>query len=586
MPLSRRLYSLTTYLYILFILLIAQAQAQQPAEVLVLRGATIIDGMADNPLRGHSIIIEGNTIRAIVGADVPVPPGANEIDLTGKYIMPGMIDTHVHWLDWMGELFVNHGVTSVVALDEIPKQTRVHSQTSFGLPRLFHTANRPPFTKDHRPAEIRKIMNEWLAKEPDIAHFPTHNAGIRDAYRVAAEEAHKLGFMTFGHAEHGPDAVEDGLDVVEHIWAWGQAAMPEPELEAFQRGEYLTWANHMTGRWDSLDEMIKMAVASNTYINPTLVYEWGGLSVNAQQRELDDYLVLSLPELVYFPENIAKSLLAKHRQIKNYSSRYGNLPLVKYLPEQDLAEFQEGYKNVQEFLKRYVSAGGKVQAGTDAITAGVPGLGLHQEMHMLVEAGLTPMQALKSTTRWSAELLEGRGNKRGPARVGSIEAGKLADLIVLSEDPLADIHNSQKIDRVMKDGRWVPLEFHPEYYSHTGPARSIAGSTLAPVLSAVIPAMVSAGSPSQRVALDGSGFHQTSLVRINGISVKTWFINPRRVEFDLPADLIESAVPNPYASPGPYQETAIIGYRDVDIHVFNPPPEGGISNTINLMIKP
>jgi hypothetical protein len=241
---------------------------------------------------------------------------------------------------------------------------------------------------------------------------------------------------------------------------------------------------------------------------------------------------------------------------------------------------------VKEFVKRYVAAGGKVQGGTDAITAGVPGLGLHQEMQMLVEAGLTPMQALKSTTRWSAELLEGRGNKRGPAKVGSIEKGKFADLIVLKADPLTDIRNSQQIEKVMKDGRWVPLELHPEYFSHTEPPRAIAGSTFAPVLSTVTPAVVTAGSPLVRVAIEGSGFLQTSLVRINGISVKTWFVNPRRIEFDLPTDMVKSALPNPYVSPGPYQQSAIIGDRDIDIDVFNPPPEGGMSNTISVMVKP
>jgi hypothetical protein len=580
---SHRLYRLFAFV---FIFSSTSLCAQGQSGTLILQGATIIDGIADTALHDRSIIIEGNMIKDIVPANEPVPTGAQVIDLNGMYIMPGMIDTHVHWLGFMGELFVYHGVTSIVALLEIPEQTRQHSQDSFGLPRLYHSANRPPFGKDDSPAKIRAIMKEWLAKKPDIAHFPTHNAGLSKAYKIAADEAHRLGFMIFGHAENGPDAVVDGLDVVEHIWAWAQAVMPEQELVAFQRGDYLTWANHMNGRWDSLDALIKDAVAKDIYINPTLTYEWGGMSVNARQRELDDYSLLSQPELVYFPDSIAKSLMAKHRQIKNFSSRYGNLPFVKYLPEQDLAEFQEGYSNVKEFVKRYVAAGGKVQGGTDAITAGVPGLGLHQEMQMLVEAGLTPMQALKSTTRWSAELLEGRGNKRGPAKVGSIEKGKFADLIVLKADPLTDIRNSQQIEKVMKDGRWVPLELHPEYFSHTEPPRAIAGSTFAPVLSTVTPAVVTAGSPLVRVAIEGSGFLQTSLVRINGISVKTWFVNPRRIEFDLPTDMVKSALPNPYVSPGPYQQSAIIGDRDIDIDVFNPPPEGGMSNTISVMVKP
>jgi hypothetical protein len=138
----------------------------------------------------------------------------------------------------------------------------------------------------------------------------------------------------------------------------------------------------------------------------------------------------------------------------------------------------------------------------------------------------------------------------------------------------------------MKDGKWVKLGFHPEYYTFTGPARSIAGSTLAPVISAAFPSYVVAGGDDRRVALEGSGFQMTTLVRVNGISVKTYFINPRRVEFDLPANLFKSSTPDPYRPPGPYQDYSIVGYRGIKIHAYNPPPEGGISNTINLMVRP
>jgi hypothetical protein len=114
----------------------------------------------------------------------------------------------------------------------------------------------------------------------------------------------------------------------------------------------------------------------------------------------------------------------------------------------------------------------------------------------------------------------------------------------------------------------------------------VAASTFAPVISSVTPSSVSAGQPDTRVVLEGSGFQMTSLVRVNDISVKTYFVNPRRIEFDMPARLMASPKPDPFRAPGPFQQTAIVGYRSIDIHAFNPPPEGGISNSVHLMVRP
>ena len=563
----------------------APGLAQEPSgRVLVLTGATIIDGVADAPLLDRSIVIEGNTIEAILPADSPLPVGVETVDLAGRYVIPGLMDSHVHWLDWMGELFLNHGVTSVVAMANLDPGLRATSQGTERRPRLYHSGDRVPFTNEDGPDTIRRVVREWLENEPDVAHFPNHNDASRKAYAVAAEEVHRAGFLIFGHTEIAPDAISDGMDVIEHVWGFTQAAMSAENLAAFQQGEFLTWASFMTD-WAQLSEMISDSVEAGAYLNPTLLYEWGAMSWRAGQRELDDYRVVSDPRLVYFPENLARSLLAKHRQIKNFSSRYENMPFVRYLPETDRVQFEEGYKNVLEFVRRYVQAGGKIHAGTDTISGGMPGLSVHQEMQMLVEAGLTPMQTLKSATRWSAELLEGVNGVRGPASVGSLEPGKRADLIVLGADPLSEISNTQDIERVMKDGAWIELGYTPEYYTFSAPSRSVAGATFAPVISSVSPASLNAGAGTTRVVLEGSGFLLTSLIRVNGVSVKTIVTSPRRVEFDLPAGLVASAGPDPYGAPGPLQNLGIVGDRAIEIHVFNPPPEGGRSNSVHLLVR-
>jgi hypothetical protein len=158
--------------------------------------------------------------------------------------------------------------------------------------------------------------------------------------------------------------------------------------------------------------------------------------------------------------------------------------------------------------------------------------------------------------------------------------------VVLAADPPADIGNTEKIEGVMKNGRFIEFGYTPEYYTSTKPSRSVAASTFAPVISSITPASVTAGAPATRVVLEGSGFQMTSLVRVDGISVKTRFVSPRRVEFELPADLVASPRPDPYRAPGPYQETGIVGYRSIAIHAWNPPPEGGTSNAVHLMVRP
>lgn len=560
------------------------SQAQAPSTLLI-RGATIIDGLADAPFRDRSLLIEGNIIRGLLPADAPPPAGAQILDLAGKFVIPGLFDSHVHWDPFMGELLVNHGVTSILALDNVPKALRTRSQDAHDIPRLFHTGARPQFTPNSSDADIGQALRTWLQSEPDMAWFPQYNGRFSRAYKFAADEAHKAGFMVFGHADDAPAAIRDGIDILEHVWGYAEAIMSPEELRSFQEGKLLTWATRLND-WNKLDGMIADAMRRGIYLNPTMTYEWGGLSRRAPQRELEDYRTLSNIDLVYFPRNVSDSILARHRQIKNFSSRYDSMPWVAKLPAEDRREFEAGYKNVMEFNRRWAAAGGKIQAGTDIITGGIPGFALHHEMEMLVESGLTPMQALKSATSWSAEILEGKNRARGEARIGSIRAGNFADLVVVGADPLSDISNTKKIERVMKNGRWIELGYHPEYFTFARPARSLAAATFAPAISAVQPGSVTEGSGPVRVVLEGSGFMMTSLVRVDGVSVKTTFRDPRHVEFDLPAQAIERATPNPYFAPGPAQNTGIIGYRAVSIHVFNPPPEGGTSNTVQQMVLP
>src|SRR5436190_20284638 len=115
----------------------------------------------------------------------------------------------------------------------------------------------------------------------------------------------------------------------------------------------------------------------------------------------------------------------------------------------------------------------------------------------------------------AALSLQGKNGARGTAKIGSVRPGNFADLVVVSADPLSDISNTKKIEQVMKNGRWIELGYHPEYFTAVRPARPIVASNVAPTISAMEPNRVTEGSSPVHVVLEGSGFTTTSLVRVD-----------------------------------------------------------------------
>ena len=146
----------------------------------------------------------------------------------------------------MGELYVNHGVTSVMALGNTSKALRAKSQDAVDLPRFFHTGGRFTFNDASSEAEVHLVIRSWLQNEPDMAWFPQYNDRLSHNYALAAEEAHKAGFLVFGHTDNAPGSVRDGMDILEHVWGFGEALMTPDEHRAFREGKYLTWATFLT----------------------------------------------------------------------------------------------------------------------------------------------------------------------------------------------------------------------------------------------------------------------------------------------------------------------------------------------------
>lgn len=556
------------------------------AQTIVLRGATVITGTGSAPISAAVIVIEGDTIRAVGGAATPRPAGATVIDLSGKYIIPGLIESHAHYEEWMGELLLNYGVTTAMGiggnLGDAKKATHRPGARS---PRIYDTAGDPRINASMNEAQVRDGIRRWLELKPDFARLRDYTPESAQTYRWAADEIHKGGLLVFGHTNDAPQSVRDGHDVVEHMWGFIVPLMSRDEQAQFQSGRSLHWSLFLTDL-PRFDQSMKDAISQGAFINPTLVYELGSLSRHALKHERELYTLYGDPSLaVYYPQNIAQSLLQKQRQIRNFNAKYENLVLLSRVTPEEREAFARGYQLAGQFLKRWVGLGGKIQAGTDTISGGTPGISLHHEMELLVEAGLTPMQALQSATTWSAEMLAGEQGARGRPKVGAIAPGMFADLVVLSADPLLDIANSKKLERVMKGGQFIALGYQPSYYTFTQPPRSIAMATPEPELSEIAPHTVVEGSSDFEVVVRGVGFVSNSVIRIDGLTVPTIFVSPRELKATVPAAAVKSATPNPFDAQGPAQGTGVFGDRTVKLTVWNAPPEGGLSNSISLRVR-
>jgi hypothetical protein len=226
----------------------------------------------------------------------------------------------------------------------------------------------------------------------------------------------------------------------------------------------------------------------------------------------------------------------------------------------EIRRFEDGYRKVQQFLARFVQAGGRIYAGTDSSAATTPGLSLHHEMELLVDAGLTPMQAIMAATVNGAELL---GLER---RIGTVEKGKAADLVLVDANPLQDITNTKKIFKVIKDGRIVDTTYHADYQipiRRPGPESKHLYNPVPVVRDVVPPVAVEGESVTLRIA--GRGFTLGSAVKVDGRAAETRWISSTELVATLTS-----------------QQTADVG--TFLITVETPQPGGGSSEPVEFIV--
>jgi hypothetical protein len=192
-----------------------------------------------------------------------------------------------------------------------------------------------------------------------------------------------------------------------------------------------------------VDDLVRLLVEQNVGIEFEQVNTAGRWVPEYRETWLvEDNRLLQDPNLHYIPQANRDRIL--------YYEPYDQLSDR----QRDLV--REGYEKRQDFIGRFARAGGKVLAGCDTASFVLPGVCIHRELELLVEAGLTSMQAIQAATRNNFEFLQEED-------LGTLRPGKTADLIILREDPLADIRNTRTIDLVIQDGKVVDTRYHADF---------------------------------------------------------------------------------------------------------------------------
>ena len=430
----------------------APGESPAPAEGsggLALVGAQLIDATGGPPVADSVVVVRDGRIESAGPRDeTPVPDGAETVDLTGKTIIPGLVNLHVHYREGPEEIerqFQSQlywGVTTARStgsdspervaylLESADRPDAPRTFTAgmgFSYPGGFNAAGRnAPTTAEEARALVQDqtalgvhFIKMWVNEvaEPDLKIPPEIRAAIID-------EAFSNGAIPIAHI----DDEADGRQLVE------------AGLSDFLHTTVLTFGPGARVPMDDPDpspEFIRMCIDNGVSFTPTLSIVQNGWHFAEHPELLED------PELrvafnIYNPDALAGWDDPARRAAVVDNPGF----------EQTKAWFQQ----LLGFVKTMHDAGVKVALGNDAGTPNVPfGWGMHHEMEMYVEAGLTPMDAIVAATATGA----GQMPPVGEADFGTLEAGKVADLIVLNADPLVDIQNTLEIDRVMRLGEWV-----------------------------------------------------------------------------------------------------------------------------------
>ena len=408
-----------------------QRQSHRP---IVIANVNVLPMDRDRVITGQTVVIERGIISRLgPRRRVTIPAGAKRIDGTGKYLMPGLVDVHVHLASNQEseqrailKLFVANGVTTVVNLRGTPQILELRAAVSQGHvfgPTLYTVGpfiNEPFFTT---PDEVERAVVDQKRAGYDFVKL--HGNLSREAYARLNAVARREGIRVIGHAPRN----------------LGVAAMFEEHQYAVAHAEEFLYDTTSSSRDKDLPlvearipQLARSMAQTGTWLMPNLT---AFRIIGLMARDLDT--VLARPEMRFLPPTVRRGW---GPATNPYTARFGKEKYPGMLAR---------YQLLQKLVGAFNADGVRMLVGTDAMNTGVvPGFSAHDELAELAAAGLTPFEALRAATANAAEFLAVTDQR------GVVAAGQNADLILLDANPLQNITNTRRIAGVVLRGQWLP----------------------------------------------------------------------------------------------------------------------------------
>ncbi|MFL6722269.1 MAG: amidohydrolase family protein [Sphingomonas sp.] len=434
-----------------------------PAGQIAIQHLRIIDGTGAAPVEDATLLIDGARIGAILPPGSAVPAGYRTLDGTGETALPGLVGMHNHLfylqrpnLDATGKfeqpiivpqmtfsaprLYLANGVTTMRTTGSVETYTDLALKREIDAGHLIgpHLDVTGPylegagafFIQNHvitSPDDARKEVSFWA--DQGVNDFKAYMNITRAELGAAIKEAHRRGLKLTGHlcSVTYPEAVALGIDNLEHGFFVNTQLDPGKQPDKCSDGTGTPTLLKMTPGSAEANALIKLLVDHHVALTSTLPVFAQSVPLHEplQARQMD-VLTAQAKEAYLFSRNLAASRVGTPRS----------------------NDFAQAYKNDLGLERQFVAAGGLLMAGPDPTGNGgvIPGFGDQRELELLVEAGFTPVEAVRIATLNGATYLGLAG------RIGSIAAGKNADLMIVKGNPASDINDVEKVIVVFKDG--------------------------------------------------------------------------------------------------------------------------------------